>query len=341
MAPGTGNYTVTLTVYDNVGVPGTATVRIEVLNREPVAKIGPLMYVNGELRYVYARSVTLLEDDELLLPSNNSYDPDGLPDDLTVRWVVDGPEGWSVKSGGDGELMVSSSVQGNLTVGLNVTDAFGSDDYSTITVIVLNKAPVASFRLADVDYGKIRFDASASRDTPSDNETLHYRWDFGDGDTAEGPGPRHTYTSTGDFTVTLVVTDDDGATSNVSMNITIEELVPDNTLRYVGVAMAAVGMIIIALAAWRLKGKLGKKEDEEKVVDEEKGNEVGKKDVGERRGKKDEEKRERKKGRGGEEGEREGQRKKTKRPEERKARGDGPKKKASEGRKGRSPGADD
>ena len=36
-------------------------------------------------------------------------------------------------------------------------------------------------------------------------------WDFGDGTTSQEISPRHTYTTTGDYTVTLTLTDDAGA----------------------------------------------------------------------------------------------------------------------------------
>jgi len=53
------------------------------------------------------------------------------------------------------------------------------------------------------------FDASGSYDI--DGEIASYVWDFGDNTTSEGILTEHTYSAPGLYTVTLTVTDDDGA----------------------------------------------------------------------------------------------------------------------------------
>jgi PKD repeat protein len=46
---------------------------------------------------------------------------------------------------------------------------------------------------------------------PQDQNSLTYRWDFGDGSSADGPNVSHSYNQPGNYTVKLTVTDKDGA----------------------------------------------------------------------------------------------------------------------------------
>lgn len=64
----------------------------------------------------------------------------------------------------------------------------------------------------------IDFDASASS---SSAEIVSYQWDFGDGNTAEGVAAPHAYSLTGQFTVTLTITDANGQQATTTIVITI------------------------------------------------------------------------------------------------------------------------
>ncbi len=59
--------------------------------------------------------------------------------------------------------------------------------------------------------GTVRFDASASTD-PDGDTPVHFAWDFGDGRTASGARPVHTYAADGLYAVRLTVTDAQGLT---------------------------------------------------------------------------------------------------------------------------------
>jgi|SRR6266571_35572 len=72
----------------------------------------------------------------------------------------------------------------------------------------MNCPPVADFRInpSTASMGTpVQFDAKTSHDP--DNDQLSYNWTFGDGSRAEGLDPTHTYSSAGNFTVTLTVID--------------------------------------------------------------------------------------------------------------------------------------
>ena len=70
----------------------------------------------------------------------------------------------------------------------------------------------------------ITFDGSGSYDT--DGSVVLYQWDFGDGNTAAGVSPAHTYAQDGTYTVTLTVTDDDAATDTKTTTATVADTEP-------------------------------------------------------------------------------------------------------------------
>ncbi|MFS3128105.1 PKD domain-containing protein [Nocardioides sp. Bht2] len=73
-----------------------------------------------------------------------------------------------------------------------------------------NQSPTAEFSNSCANL-VCSFDAGASDDI--DGDVVDYAWDFGDGTTGSGATVNHTYTALGSRTVTLTVTDDDGATA--------------------------------------------------------------------------------------------------------------------------------
>lgn len=84
------------------------------------------------------------------------------------------------------------------------------------------KAPSSIFTFwpqTAVAFEEVRFYGLASNDTQ--NDIVNYHWDFGDGNLASGVNATHAYTSTGNHTVTLSVTDAAGNTDTHSQTIAI------------------------------------------------------------------------------------------------------------------------
>jgi PKD repeat protein len=117
----------------------------------------------------------------------------------------------------------SYAAAGTYTVTLAVTDDGGLTDTATqdVTVSTGNVAPTASFTFACTDLA-CSFDASASTDT--DGTIASYAWNFGDGTTATGVTAIHTYVAAGTYTVTLTVTDDQGATGVLTQDVTVTDV---------------------------------------------------------------------------------------------------------------------
>ncbi|MEW5827239.1 MAG: PKD domain-containing protein [Candidatus Bipolaricaulota bacterium] len=133
---------------------------------------------------------------------------------------------------GDGETAAGSIVthtyaeKGVYTVTLEVTDGSGKKGVRTRTVEALNRAPVARFEASVYATGvnqPVWFDASASSDP--DGTIVDYIWSFGDGTTGDGVLVSHEYTTAGGSgwkpQITLIVVDDDGASSSISHEILV------------------------------------------------------------------------------------------------------------------------
>ena len=119
------------------------------------------------------------------------------------------------------------AAAGTYEVTLTVTDNRGGQgEHSadvTVTAPVPNVAPVAAFT-SSTDGLTVSVDGSGSSD--SDGTIAAYAWDFGDSATGTGVTASHEYAAPGTYSVTLTVTDDDGAEHSVSHDVTVEEPAP-------------------------------------------------------------------------------------------------------------------
>ncbi|MGZ4756603.1 MAG: PKD domain-containing protein [Acidimicrobiia bacterium] len=79
-----------------------------------------------------------------------------------------------------------------------------------------NLPPTASFTTS-VQNLTASFNAGGSSDP--DGQITSYAWNFGDGAQGTGVAPQHTYAAAGTYTVTLQVTDNQGATNSTSAQV--------------------------------------------------------------------------------------------------------------------------
>ena len=201
-----GVKTVTLTVTDDEGATASATVTITVHN-PPIANAGSDQIVAF--------------GSEVSFDGSGSSDPDG--GELTYSWDF-GTDADPATSNADKPFCLYGST-GDKTVTLTVTDDEGVSRSDTVTITVHNPpiADAGSDQIVTVDT-EVNFDGSGSRDP--DGGELTYSWDFGADAmpaTDTGVTPSCTYTMTGAKTVTLTVTDDEGATAKHTVTITVHD----------------------------------------------------------------------------------------------------------------------
>jgi hypothetical protein len=65
-----------------------------------------------------------------------------------------------------------------------------------------------------------------ARSHDSDGLVVSHAWDFGDGTTATGNRPVHTYSASGEFAISVTATDDDGLTSVAYHTAAVDALPP-------------------------------------------------------------------------------------------------------------------
>jgi parallel beta-helix repeat protein len=207
-----GTYTVKLQVKDDDGATDTdiAQVTITAENQKPTAEIisiTPSTATEGESIYFHGIG----------------QDSDGVVTEYSWSSNID-------------EFLSSSSTftKSDLSVGTHtiyfkVKDNNGEWSEENSKDITINpspnKPPVANAGGPYTGYinVSISFDASDSYD-PDEDEIVSYVWDFGDGTNGTGITIEHTYNFTGNYTVTLTVTDSQGKTATISTyaNVSIQ-----------------------------------------------------------------------------------------------------------------------
>ncbi|MCU1524552.1 MAG: hypothetical protein JWO18_1446 [Microbacteriaceae bacterium] len=163
-----------------------------------------------------AAFTSTIADKTVTFDGSGSSDSDG----TIASYTWDFGDGSPVVTGPSATVSHTYSAAGIYSATLTVIDnAGGSNSVShDLQITHVNTAPVAIFTEAPTNLS-VTFDATGSSD--SDGSIASYAWTFGDGTTGTGVTPSHTYAAAGGYTVTLTVTDNEGATTPVSHTITV------------------------------------------------------------------------------------------------------------------------
>jgi YVTN family beta-propeller protein len=216
-----GEYAIRVVVDDQDSQTTCQEVTAVVQDLSPVAEVeGPRVAVEGE-------QVTFLA---------GQTREGGAADRLTeLEWDF-----------GDGSDLVSTvpavreqthtfETDGEFDVALTATD---EDNGTTATqrIRVLDVSPVAEFTVAYVDEREVgaegvalSLDGGASVPGSFADPIAGYRWDFGDGETAEGAdldSVDHAWPDNGTYVVRLTVVDEDGSEATAEHIVTIENVAP-------------------------------------------------------------------------------------------------------------------
>ena len=201
-----GTYVVRLTVTDNTSLISWTDllISVEPCPAEPIAS------------FVYSVSYLTVTVD-----ASASYDPDG----VVISYAWDWEDGSEWSTGVVATHTYATDHEGRrpgfYLIDLVVMDDTGMSGYSNAIVPVYEppKPPVAVFVVNVTDL-RVALDASSSYDP--DGTIVGHSWDFGDGTGSTGSTTTHDYAESGEYTITLTVTDNSGLKNTTSQSATVQ-----------------------------------------------------------------------------------------------------------------------
>jgi outer membrane protein assembly factor BamB len=225
------------------------TVIVHPVNDPPIANAGS------------DRNIT--EGQTINLDANGSYDIEG--DALSFQWSssIDGKLG-------NGKIIKSIKLSvGNHLITLNVSDSeFTVTDDCIIRVSkkIANVPPLAKITPMEAVFEGEKVSLSARDSFDEDGFIIEYIWNFGDHSEelrTNATEVEHTWTAAGNYTITLMVTDDQSANGTDSLIITVLQSKPGdpvngkertngNTFAIIAIAIVIIILLTIALTKMML-----------------------------------------------------------------------------------------
>jgi PKD repeat protein len=217
-----GTYRVTLRVTDDDG--GTATtsqaITIAPANIWPSAKFSWGGGASDGARVAVEPRL----GDTIRFDASGSADSDGNIVAYAWDWESEGTYDWT---GAEPVVSYMFPAAGSHRVTLRVTDDDGATaTTSQVVGIAERRGPVAAMAVgqeAPSILDTVQFTDSSQ---PGDRAIASWLWSFGDGVKSSDQHPTHQYTAKGTFSVTLTVTDTEGATSRATKTLAVVNLVP-------------------------------------------------------------------------------------------------------------------
>jgi chitodextrinase len=232
-----------------VAVEGNVTV----LNRAPTVALDP---ATGDL------FGSVLEAPSTLVAGVLADDEDGQV--AVITWMEGDPP---VQAAEGASVTIPLDVEGPLSLQVVVVDDDGARATTWLNVTV-NEPPAAEMTvalegedLADAAVREGRMLTFEGTNSSDPGGIARFQWDFGDGSTQEGSMVSHAFQAAGTYTVILKVTDDHGATDQVTREVVVVEepdpevsSIPGTTLALV-IVLVAAAVAVVAYVLWRRRGE--------------------------------------------------------------------------------------
>ena len=177
-------------------------------NEDNTNNEAPVAVINGP----YAAS----ENQVINFSSAGSNDPDG-----TISTYL-----WNFGDGNSSSQANPShsyASAGNYTVTLTVTDNLGSENTASTTaqISTVNQAPTVVINGPYTGEQNTAISFSSNGTYDADGSIATYLWSFGDGTTSSQANPSHSYSTAGDYSVSLTVTDNEGLTNSATTTASV------------------------------------------------------------------------------------------------------------------------